>query len=255
MALEAVPIGGGPPSPKTTRILFLAAVLLSACGQEPGERIRGAYDAARHPTEANKVRIEALLRDDDRDVRTTALVVMESLDLERAQAMARTAIDDRDGLVRAAAVEILGRNADPDLVQRLAALAVGDPVWQVRSRALEAIAAFPEDEAVRGAFERALGDSVRHVRRVALGAGTSSPGLVPVGALVPLATGDPDWENRVEAVRALGVSGDPAAYAGLDAAAGDPNEFVRAAAVRARGTLERSGTVRPAPSEIVEDGV
>ena len=236
-------------------ILFLAAALLSGCGREPGERIRRAYGAARHPTDANKARIEALLGDPDRDVRTTALVVMESIDLERARAMAQRGIDDGDGLVRAAAVEILGRQPDPQLVRRLATQAAGDPVWQVRSRALEAIAVFPDDEVVRRAFAQALGDSVRHVRRVALSAGTKTPGLLPVDVLVPLATDDPDWENRVEAVQALGASGDPAAYAALDAAAADPNEFVRFTAVRARRALERSGTLRPPPPEIPQPGV
>lgn len=210
------------------------------------------FELARRPTEPNRNRIEAMLSDEDRDVRAAVLVAMGPIDAARAKRMAATAIDDRDGVVRAAAVEVLGSDAaaDPALMRRLATQAAGDPAWTVRVRALEALAPV-DDPVVRECFARALSDSVRHVRRAALRAGVSRPGLLPTGRVAEIAAGDPDWENRVEAAKALGASKDPEAYPGLDAAARDPNEFVRAEAVRQRRNLLRDGIpetpAEPAP--------
>jgi HEAT repeat protein len=154
--------------------------------------------------------------------------------------MAAGALGDPDGLVRAAAVTLCGDGADTETIQVITALAVSDPVWQVRTRALDAIAG-SDDPAVREAFVHALSDSVRHVRRAALRAGIEHPGLLPIDRLTSLVISDSDWENRVEAVRALGASKDPTASAGLDAAVADPNEFVRATAARERRELLRPG--------------
>ena len=218
----------------------LAIGLLAGCESGADGRIARAYSLARHPSEANKNRIEALLRDKDRDVRATALVAMGGIDKGRARRMALASLADPDGLVRAAAVDLCGEGADAETIRLLSAQATSDPVWHVRARSLQAIAA-SEEPAVRDAFVRALSDPVRHVRWAALKAGAGRPGLLPIDLLSKLAVSDTDWENRVEAVVALGASKDPAAYAGLDAAAADPNEFVRTTAARERRELERSG--------------
>ena len=219
----------------------LAMSAFAGCGARIDDRVSRVYAMGRHPSEANKNRIEALLRDRDRDVRATAMVVMKEIDPDRAQRMAATALQDADGLVRAVAVSLCG--TDGETTRSLAALAVSDPVWQVRSRALDAIAS-SEDPAVAGAFTSALSDSVRHVRRSALRAAVEHPGLIPVESLSDLVISDLDWENRVEAAGALGASKDPAAYVGLDAAVSDPNEFVRAAAWRQRRGLESAAVAR-----------
>jgi HEAT repeat protein len=219
----------------------LAMVLFAGCETGIDDRIGRVYALGRHPSEKNKNRIEALLRDRDRDVRATAIVVMKSIDQYRARRMAVTALQDPDGLVRASAVSLCG--ADEETMRSLAALAVADPVWQVRTRSLDAIAA-SEDPVVREAFARSLSDSVRHVRRSALRAAIDHPGLIPADRLSELVVSDPDWENRVDAASALGASKDPAAYAGLDAAVADPNEFVRATAARQRRALEAAGVAR-----------
>ena len=221
----------------------LAMALFAGCSTGVDDRIRRVYALGRYPSEPNKARIEASVRDENRDVRATALVVMETIDKDRARRMAAGALRDSDGLVRAAAVTVCGGGADPETIRLLTALATGDPVWQVRSRALEAIAA-SDDPVVREAFERALSDSVRHVRRAAFRAGIEHPGLLPVDRLSSLVVSDPDWENRAEAARALGASKEPAAYAGLDAAVADPNEFVRATAAQGRRALESAGVPR-----------
>ena len=232
--LKAVALGG---------VAGLAMVFLAGCKTGVDDRISRVYALGRHPGEPNKNRVEALLQDEDRDVRATALVVMETIDKDRARRMAAVALQDPDGMVRATAVTLCGEGADAATIRLLTALAVSDPVWQVRSRALEAID-WSDDPAVREAFALALSDSVRHVRRAAFRAGVAHPGLLPVERLSSLVVSDPDWENRVEAARALGSSKEPAAYAGLDAAVADPNEFVRATAAQERRTLESAGVPR-----------
>jgi HEAT repeat protein len=240
MVLKAVPIIGARRAVVITCVVIAA---LSGCRTGIDHRISRAYALARRPTEPNKARIEALLRDEDRDVRATALVVMGNIDSDRARKMAVTALSDPDGLVRAAAVPLCSDGVDPGTIGLITARATDDPVWQVRARALEAIAS-SEDPAVRDAFVRALSDSVRHVRRAALRAGIEHPGLLSVELVNSLVTSDPDWENRVEAAIVLGTSKDPAAYTGLDAAVGDSNEFVRTTASRERRDLERAGIPR-----------
>ena len=228
-------------------------IVFSGCTRGVDGRISRAYALGRHPSEPNKNRIEALLGDGDRDVRVTALVVMATVDKDRARRLAASALEDPDGLVRAAAVTLCGDGADAETIRRLATQAVSDPSWQVRARALDAIAS-SDEPVVREAFSRALFDTVRRVRRGALRAGAEHPGLLPADRLSELVVSDPDWENRVEAALALGASKDPAAYAGLDAASADPNEFVRATAVRERRTLERAGIPRTVAASLLTDG-
>jgi HEAT repeat protein len=221
----------------------LIALQLTGCAQGLDHRIERAYRLARNPTDGNKNRIEALLKDDDRDLRATALVLMETIDTARARRMAETALQDPDGLVRAAAVSVVGTDAGGPALAALTALASDDPVWQVRARVLETVAV-SDDPALREKFANALSDPVRHVRRAALRAGVANPGLLPADRLADLVVSDPDWENRVEAAQALGASKDPAAYPALDAARRDPNEFVRASAAVEEKTLQAAGVVR-----------
>lgn len=220
----------------------LAIVLLTGCESGVDGRIARAYSLSRHPSEANKKRIEALLGDKDRDVRATALVVMGSVDKDRARGMALGALTDPDGLVRAAAVELCADEAGPETIQVLTRLATDDPEWHVRARSLAAIAPFDEP-GVLIAFAQALSDPARQVRRAALKAGNGRSRLLPVELVSNVLLSDDDWENRVEAALALGTSKEPAAYVGLDAAAADPNEFVRMSAAQARRELGRAGIV------------
>ncbi len=222
---------------------FLTIGVLAGCWSGVDERVARVHSLARHASEANKDRIEELSKDEDRDVRVTALVVMGEIDETRARTMAMASLSDPDGLVRAAAVDLCGETPDAGTVRLLAARVSDDPVWHVRARALRAIAS-SDEPAVREAFTRALSDPVRQVRRAALKAGSGRPGLLPLDVLSELIATDPDWESRVEAVTALGASLEQAAYVGLDAAVADPNEFVRAAAAREIRALERAGIPR-----------
>ena len=230
---------------KEVAFVVAALVMLAGCKAGLDDRIRRVHALSRNPTPANKARIEAMAHDGDRDVRATALVVLAGVDHELARQVAGPALDDPDGLVRAAAVPICGEGADDDMIRRLAAMAVSDPAWQVRAGALTATVP-SDDPAVYEAHALGLVDRSAEVRQAALASGLVRPGLLPTERVVDLVSSDPDpdWENRVEAVRALGASEDRGAYAGLDAALSDPNEFVRATAARERRTLERAGVAR-----------
>jgi HEAT repeat protein len=253
--LELVSSGGPPTRRKGVRssphgvfrivTVALAVAAIAGCARGSENRIRRLYALGRHPSASNRDRIAAFLEDPDRDVRASALVVLESVDAPRAVELARRALDDPDGLVRAAAVRVVGARPDPTLAGKLSALVVDDPVWQVRARAIEALAP-ADDPAVRDAYARAIGDSVKHVRRAALRGLAGHPGLVPAAALIEAAEGDSDWGNRVAALDALGESASPDAWDAVDKSAQDPNEFVRAAAAGASRALRAAAVPRPA---------
>jgi HEAT repeat protein len=229
--------------------LVTACILaLAGCDGGPESRIRRAYELGRNPTEPNKNRLVALAGDSDRDVRANALVVLETIDSARAAALGRKALGDPDGVVRAAAIKVIAADAaaDPELMRTLVGVATDDPSWLVRRRALAAVAAI-DDPAVGEALSAALFDSIRYVRRTALEVGLTRPGFLPFDRIADLVSSDPDWENRVLAARALALSADPGAFAPLEAAAKDPNEFVRVAATRGRKALRESGIVPPPP--------
>ena len=230
---------------KDVAIGVWALLMLAGCKADLDERIHRVHALSRNPSLANRARIEAMANDPDRDVRATVLVVLAGIDGELAKRIARPALDDPDGLVRAAAVPICGEGADDEMIRRLAAMAVSDPAWQVRAGALAATVP-SDDPAVYEAHARGLVDPSAEVRQAALASGLVRPGLLPTDRVVDLVSSDPDpaWENRVEAVRALGASADRGAYAGLDAALSDPNEFVRATAATELRTLERTGVSR-----------
>ncbi len=251
--LKSVAVGGLPTSRKLARtfgdrarlVVLIGAAMLStaACKSRLDDRISDAFALGRRPTESKKQRIEALAHDDDRDIRATALVVMDSVDHVRAKKIAAEALQDPDGLIRAAAVMVLGREPDTEMIHVLAALAIVDPMWQVRARAIDAIGAADDPKALES-IAQAVSDPVRHVRRAALEVGVERPGLLPTEAVTSLLKGDPDWENRVQAALVLGGSTDPAAYPALEAAVEDSNEFVRAAASRGLRRLAEAGVDR-----------
>ncbi|HUC42830.1 MAG TPA: HEAT repeat domain-containing protein [Candidatus Sulfotelmatobacter sp.] len=231
---------------KVAASVLLLALAAVACSRGPEQRIRSLHAAGRAPSSAGKRSVARALGDPDRDVRANALVVMNSIDAAAAISMARSAAADPDAVVRATAVRVLAGATDPDTFHRLVELATSDPAWQVRAGAIDVIAA-SDDPAVDVALQAALQDHVRRVRRRALAAGLARAAPWPVDALVGLLADEPDWENRSAAVRLLGRSKDPAAFAALDAAVRDPNEFVRASATAGLQELKTDGVVRPAP--------
>ena len=244
--VEAVFLGRPLARRKVAASVLLLALAAVACSRGPEQRIRSLHAAGRAPSSAGKRSVARALGDPDRDVRANALVVMNSIDAAAAISMARSAAADPDAVVRATAVRVLAGATDPDTFHRLVELATSDPAWQVRAGAIDVIAA-SDDPAVDAELQAALQDHVRRVRRRALAAGLARAAPWPVDALVGLLADEPDWENRSAAVRLLGRSKDPAAFAALDAAVRDPNEFVRASATAGLQELKTDGVVRPAP--------
>jgi HEAT repeat protein len=208
----------------------------------PDERRAAIYELKADPTEANVLQIRAWLADPDRDVRATALNGLVGLQVDDAPAIARAALNDRDGFVRATAAKLLGDLGDPLAVEALAPLLEADPDPVARQRAAESIARLGGDPAVR-VLALALADPMERVRRAAIaGLVDLDPGFARHD-LARLLREDAVWEVRAEAAHALGRTGDPAVVADLEAALDDPNEFVRTAAANA---LRLRAEVRPA---------
>lgn len=209
-----------------------AAVLLG-CERGAQTRVAQVYHWKRDPTPQNLQRIRACLDDENRDVRVTALYALVAASVPDTRELVVRAIEDEDGFVRATAAKCLGdlehREAIPILVKHL----LSDEDWHVRQRAGESLAVLG-GEASREALARALADPVKEVRLVAVKGLADLDPLPSLDALARIVVLDPEWEIRVHAARALGLTRRPETLEALEAARRDPNEFVRAAAWKAR---------------------
>lgn len=208
------------------------ALLVAGCEGTPQERITEIYEWKQAATPESLERIRERLRDQNADVRATAVFVLTEKDPEGARAPALAALEDDDGFVRATAARCLGDLADPAFVPVLARHVLEDADWHVRQRAVEALAAIGGPEAAAAVLP-ALEDPVSEVRLAAVkGTADLDPALA-VTRLASIVTDDPEWEIRVQAAGALGRTASPDALGALEVAARDENEFVRAAATRA----------------------
>lgn len=141
---------------------------------------------------------------------------------------------DADAEVRVAAVEVLGRIADPGVVEPLLG-ALGDRASAVRRAAARSLAKTREAKVVR-ALSRTLADEdcgVREAAARALG------DLGDAAAVEPLlgALQDPDWHLRWVAAQGLGRLKDDRAAEPLADALKDRHWYVRRAAAEALGAL------------------
>src|SRR5215470_11686416 len=147
MVVEAVPIDGIRKPPTRLKafascaLAVLAATVPGGCSSGMESRIDRVSALGRKPTEPNLNRLATMADDPDRDVRANVILVLNSADSARARKLARRAIEDRDGVVRGVAVEVLAPEVagDPALAHTVATMATQDAVWQVRRRALDAI--------------------------------------------------------------------------------------------------------------------
>jgi len=211
----------------------VALAALSACSSDKNEKISTIYEMKARPTDRNKDAIRERLTDPDRDVRATALNALVTLGVPDAADVARQGLEDPDGFVRATAAKLLGDVADRRDVEALTARLVADRDPIVRRRAAEALEAIGGPAAVDG-LSRGLADPIEEVRLVVVrGLRRLDPGYA-LAELSRLAIEDPNYEVRVQAVRALGETGAPEVVAVLDLAIQDENEFVRAATAHAR---------------------
>lgn len=227
----------------------MLGLALAGCGTTPAERRASIYSLKAAPSESNVAEIRALLDDPDRDVRATALNALAQLDAEDEERLLRQALEDEDGFVRATAAKLLADLGSRDNADVLAEHLLGDPDPLVRQRAAEALAVLGGEPAIV-ALVRALDDPMQPVRlAVVEGVLDLAPGRA-IDPLVRMLAEDGAWEIRVRAARALGASGDPRAEPALEAALGDPNEFVRAAAAHALDVHEAA--VPPAEVPVAE---
>jgi HEAT repeat protein len=220
-------------------ITLLVCLLAVHCGTRPEDRRLSIYELKREPTEENVRRIRNLLSDPDRDVRATALNALVGLAVPEAEDLALDALDDSDGFVRATAAKLLGDLGDPAHVGAIASVLSEDPDPVARQRAAETLTRLKGEVAVQ-ALARALADPMERVRMAAVqGLSKLDPGFAKA-ELVRVLHEDAVWEIRAEAAKALGLSGDPEVVAELQAALGDPNEFVRAAVQNALRLNEKA---------------
>lgn len=218
-------------------LLIPLVFVIPGCKEDRNERISSIYALKADPTVENVEQIRALSADPDRDVRATALNALVVLRVDDAPGLARAGLEDEDGFVRATAAKLLGDlDSAPD-TPRLAALLRADSDPIVRLRAAEALARIGGETAVAG-LAQGLSDPMDDVRLAATrGLRELDPGFAKP-ELARLLLEDPHYEIRVQAARALGLTGDPEMRSLLEAALEDPNEFVRAAAANALRTHE-----------------
>ena len=222
----------------TLCLLLISLVLtVPGCKEDRNERISSVYALKADPTAENVEQIRVLWADPDRDVRATALNALVALRIDDAADLARAGLEDEDGFVRATAAKLLGDlDSAPDTSRLVTMLrADSDPI--VRLRVAEALARIGGETAVAG-LAQGLSDPMEDVRLAATrGLRELDPGFAKP-ELARLLLEDPHYEIRVQAARALGLTGDPEIRPLLESALEDPNEFVRAAAANALRTHE-----------------
>lgn len=222
----------------TLALLLISVILvIPGCTEDRNERISSIYTLKGDPTPENVDQIRLLWADPDRDVRATALNALVGLRVDDAADLAREALADEDGFVRATAAKLMGDLDSRSDTERLVAMLRADSDPVVRLRAAEALSRIGGEVAVAG-LAQGLSDPMDDVRLAATrGLRKLDPGFAKP-QLARLLLEDPHYEIRVQAARALGLTGDPEIRSLLEAALEDPNEFVRAAAANALRTHE-----------------
>ena len=218
-------------------LVVIFSVLTIGCVQDAPERIGAIYALKADPTDENVAKIRKSLDDPDRDVRATALNALVVLRVDDARQIARNSLADEDRFVRATAAKLLGDLRNPDDTPLLIDRLLQDSESIVRQRGAEALTKIGGDAAVEG-LARGLEDPMENVRLAAIKGIRKLDPSYAMASLTRLLLQDSMWEIRVQAAGALGVTCDPAAEQVLEAALGDPNEFVRGAASNALRALE-----------------
>jgi len=212
-----------------------AAVLLLAslgCADSPEERRGEIYDLKADASPENIQRIRARLDDEDGEVRAYALHALVGLGVSDATALAINGLSDSDSYARKIAARALEDLSDPSAVAPLGRVVVEDEDYRVREWAAHALAAIGTGDAVVE-LARALEDPVKEVRLAAVRGIVKRQPEVAVDTFVSMVLEDPEWEIRVQAAAALGMTGREDVIPALEEAANDPNEFVRAAVASA----------------------
>jgi HEAT repeat protein len=158
--------------------------------------------------------------------------------------LALQALNDPDGFVRATACKLLGDLGDLGSASALESILLEDPDPIARVRAAESLTRLDGPSAAE-TLSKALGDPMERVRLAAVEGLADLDASLAGSALATLLREDPAWEVRAKAAWALGLTRDPDARVHLEAALGDENEFVRAAAANALGLPASTGRKAP----------
>jgi HEAT repeat protein len=210
-------------------VILLASV---ACTDSPEDRRQEIYDLKTDASPENIQRIRARLEDEDGAVRAYALHALVGLGVRDATTLAIEGLSDPDSYARKIAARALEDLADPSAVAPLGRAVVEDEDYRVREWAADALAAIGTEDAV-SALLRALEDPVKEVRLAAVKGIVKRQPEAAVDTFVSMVLEDPEWEIRVQAAAALGMTGREDVIPALEEAANDPNEFVRAAVASA----------------------
>ena len=229
-------------------VLLCAAALPFGCGSDPRERVSEIYELKLDPTPANVEAIRGYLEDHDMQVRVTAMYQLVELGVPDAERLALEALDDPEGFVRMMAAQQLRSFSGPEVVTRLADRVIQDEDSRVRRRAAESLGEIGGGIAIQ-VLGDCLTDPIAEVREVCVEGLARLDPAAEVPTLVRLLSDDPEWEVRVQAARALGLSGDRSATLALEAATEDVHEYVRGAAAHA---LERLRTAPLSPDPATE---
>lgn len=220
---------------------------MALVGCDPGasERIDTIYRLKSDPSSANVEKIRTFLDDEDPQVRVTAMYQLVELKVPDAAALALESLTDTEPFVRKMAAQQLGSFHGDDVARGLAERTGGDEDDRVRRQAAVALASVG-GEIARQALSACLTDPMADVRKACVEGIARLGSGGDVETLVRLLSEDPEWEVRVQAARALGLSGDRTAIPALEAATEDVHEYVRGAAAHALERV-RSAPERPEP--------
>ncbi|TDD67062.1 fumarate reductase/succinate dehydrogenase flavoprotein subunit [Actinomadura rubrisoli] len=140
--------------------------------------------------------------DPSREVRVAVAHGLGTIGAPASPAVLGRLLEDRDPLVRAAALEALAGVGCPPPLDTAAADALHDPAWQVRTGAAKGLAAADPDIAA-GPLIKALDDPHLDVRKAAVISLAPHAPRPDVQDALTSATNDPDADVRAYARRAL----------------------------------------------------
>jgi len=210
----------------------LAVAASLACSDSPEKRRQSIYDLKIDPTPDNVLLIREQLDDDDGGVRAYALHALVELNVPDATDLAIEGLSDPDSYARKISARALEDLAAPSAVPELARVVVEDEDFRVREWAADALTAIATEDAI-DALVTALDDPVKEVRLAAVRGLVKRSPEAAVDNFMSMVLEDPEWEIRVQAAAALGMTGRDDVIPVLEEAANDPNEFVRAAVASA----------------------
>ncbi len=194
--------------------------------------------------------LDAELKAPSPERRRRAAIVIGEIGNPSARASLISALRDRDGTVKAAAVDALGKLGEKGPAREIASM-LTDRDEQVRAEAVRVLGELRASEHIEQ-IERLLFDPSEKVKANAIQSVGNLRDRKAVPALVR-ALDSPSAGIRNNAVIALGKIGDPSALPGLRKAMEDADQWVRSSAAAALGSMGDRDAI-PLLTKAVSDG-